>query len=392
MPKSIRPVLGQPSWSFQSSHVAAHLTRLGGQLGPVTFRLGRKHITPFSVAPWAEEKPDPSLPAMLRALRGDFFCAPFGGNATPWRGEKHPPHGETANASWTLQSLVENASGAMLHAGLDLTIRRGRVDKFVRLVAGQTAIYQRHVISGARGPMNVGHHAMLHFPEGPGSGVISTSPLLQGQVFPGAFESPENRGYQSLKPGATFRSLDRVPLLVGGTTDLSRYPARKGFEDLVMLTPAENVTLGWTAVTFPGQRYVWFSLRDPRQLRHTIFWISNAGRHYAPWNGRHTAVMGLEDVTSYFHEGLAESVRPNPLSRRGLPTALALDPKTPTSISYIMAVAAIPVGFDRVADIVPTPGGVELRAAGGQRVTCALDLEFLGLGDCAGRGATPFFP
>ena len=78
----------------------------------------------------------------------------------------------------------------------------------------------------------------------------------------------------------------------------------------------------WTAVTFPAQRYVWFALKDPRVLRSTVLWHSNGGRHYPPWNGRHVNVLGMEDVTTYFHFGLAESARPNSISRRGFPTCL----------------------------------------------------------------------
>ena len=374
---TLQTIRGQPSWSFRSSHVHASLTRLGGHLAPVSFRVGHTMVAPLSVAPWAEENLAPDALPLLRALRGDFFCAPFGGNATPWRGEKHPVHGEAAGAMWRLRSFEKSDARRTLHASIDTTIRRGHVDKFVTLIEGHAAVYQRHVLSGARGPMCVGHHAMLKFPDAPGSGVISTSPFVRGQVFPEAFESPENRGYQSLKPGATFRALDRVPLLGGGTTDLTRYPARKGFEDLVMLTADAKLPLAWTAVTFPRGRHVWFALRDPRVLRHTIFWISNGGRHYPPWNGRHTAVLGIEDVTSYFHYGLAESARANPLSRRGIPTTLTLHSRKPTAINYIMAVAEIPAGFDRVAAIRAAPGGVELVAASGKRVPCALDLEFL---------------
>ena len=38
-PPLLRTVLGQPSWSFESSHVTAHLTKLGGHLAPVAFRV-----------------------------------------------------------------------------------------------------------------------------------------------------------------------------------------------------------------------------------------------------------------------------------------------------------------------------------------------------------------
>lgn len=373
----LQTVHGQPSWSFHSSHVHAHLTRLGGHLGPVTFRLGHRIVSPLSVAPWAEEKLAADTPDLLRALRGDFFCAPFGGNATAWRGEKHPGHGETANAKWHLDAFERTGERLTVHASLPLSIRRGRVDKFISLIEGHTAVYDRHVISGARGPMGVGHHAMIKFPDEPGSGIVSTSRFVQGQVFPGAFESPEARGYQSLSPGATFTRLDRVPQSAGGFADLTRFPARRGFEDLVMLTADPKLKLAWNAVTFPKQRFVWFALRDPRVLTQTVLWLSNGGRHYAPWNGRHVNVIGIEDVTAYFHCGLAESARPNPVSRRGIPTTLPLHPKKPTTVNYIFGVAEIPAGFDRVQAIYPAEGGIELVAASGKRAAAAVALDFL---------------
>ena len=100
-----------------------------------------------------------------------------------------------------------------------------------------TPIYQRHIVREMSGPMDLGHHAMLRFPDAPdeeGSAIISTSPFIRGQVLDEAIERPEARGYQSLKPGAMFRSLKRVPdCSLGKRTDLTRYPARRGFEDLV---------------------------------------------------------------------------------------------------------------------------------------------------------------
>jgi hypothetical protein len=374
---SLQTVHGQPSWPLRSSHVHAYLTKLGGHLGPVMFRLDHRTVSPLSVAPWAEEPGARGTIPLLRALRGDFFCAPFGGNGVPWRGEKHPPHGETANSSWRLAGVERADDGVILRAELELRTRRGRVEKCLRLPEGRPIVYQRHVISGARGPLSVGHHAMVKFPELAESGVVSTSRFVRAQVLPDPFEQPENRGYSALKPGAQFRSLDRVPLLAGGTTDLSRFPARRGYDDLVMLTADPKLPFAWSAVTFPVQRYVYFALRDPRTLRHTILWISNGGRHYAPWNGRHTAVMGIEDTTSYFHYGLAESAKANPLSRRGIPTTLRLHPKKPTTVNYIIGVAAIPQGFDRVADIRAIPGGVELVSRSGKRVRSGVELDWL---------------
>jgi hypothetical protein len=371
---------GQPAWRLVSSHVEAFVTETGGQVGPVTFdRQGRK-LNPYSVAPWAEESLDHSVPAILKVLRGDFFCLPFGGNTTPYHGEKHPVHGETANARWRFESLQTGGGRCCLHLSLATKKRPGRVDKRIWLVDGQDAIYSQHIIAGMSGPMNLGHHAMLKFPDEPGSGCVSTSRFVYGQVFPQTFERPEARGYSALEPGAEFRSLTKVPTRTGEMADLSRYPARRGFEDLVMVVNDLQTPFAWTAVAFPKDRYVWFALKDPRILPQTIFWISNGGRHYPPWNGRHVNVMGLEEVCSYFHLGLAESARKNPLTAKGFPTCIKLNPKKPLVVPYIMGIARTPPGFDRVAAIQPGDNNrrITLLAASGKKATATVDLDFLG--------------
>ena len=375
-------IYGQPSWRLASTEVEAFVTKVGGHLGPVTFdRKGRK-LQPYSVAPWAEERIDPSLPPIIKVLRGDFFCLPFGGNVTPFGREKHPVHGETSNARWQFRSLETRAGRRCLHLRLNTKVRPGRVDKRIWLVEGQNAVYTQHVVSGMSGPMNLGHHAMLKFPDAPGSGLVSTSRFVYGQVFPQAFELPENRGYTWLKPGAEFKSLEQVPSITGESTDLTRYPARRGFEDLVMLVNDVEAPFAWTAVSFPKERYAWFALKDPRILRGTVFWLSNGGRHYPPWNSRHVNVMGLEEVTAYFHLGLAESTRTNPISKKGFPTCLALNPRKPLVVSYIMGLARVPAGFDRVASIrsVRANQAILLQSASGRKTEAAVDLGFLQAG------------
>jgi hypothetical protein len=336
-------------------------------------------ITPYSIAPWAGEKLDPKTPAMIRVLRGDFFCLPFGGNAAAYRGEKHPAHGETANAKWRLEAQESRAGRHRLHLSLKTKIRPGRVDKEITLVDGEDTVYSRHTISAMSGPMCLGHHAMLKFPDAEGSGAVSTSRFVYGQVFPAVFEKPEEGGYVSLKAGAEFESLEAVPMATGGMADLSRYPARRGFEDLVMMVSDAAQPFAWTAVAFAKERFVWFALKNPKVLRETVFWMSNRGRHYPPWSSRHVNVMGIEDVTAYFHFGLAESAGPNPISARW-PTRVMLKPEKPLVVNYIMGVAVIPRGFDRVRAIEPGADGqsITLEAASGQKAAARVDLGFLG--------------
>ena len=374
-----RIVLGQPSWRLASSQVEAFVTEMGGHLGPVTFDRKGRRLQPYSVAPWAEEQIDPSTPTILKVLRGDFFCMPFGGNDTPFGREKHPVHGETANARWQFRSLETQSGRTCLHLSLTTKVRPGRVDKRIGLVDGQNTLYCQHVVSGMSGPMNLGHHAMLKFPDAPGSGLVSTSRFVYGQVFPLAFELPEKRGYSCLQRGAEFRSLQKVPTITGETADLTQYPARRGFEDLILLVSDAKLPFAWTAVTFPKERYVWFALKNPRVLRETVFWISNGGRHYPPWSSRHVNVMGLEEVTSYYAIGLAESARPNPFSRKGLPTCLTLNPRKPLVVPYIMGIATVPAGFDRVTSIQAARRNqaILLKSASGKQAEAAVELDFL---------------
>jgi len=133
-------------------------------------------------------------------------------------------------------------------------------------------------------------------------------------------------------------------------------------------------------VAFPQQGYVWFALKDPRVLRETILWISNGGRHMSPWSSKHVNVMGLEEVTSYFHVGLAESAKDNHIRQMGYPTTLTLDRQKPTNVNYIMAVAPIGKDFDEVATIEPTANGVSLIAKSGSRTAVPIDLAFLQAG------------
>lgn len=373
-------VFGQPSWTLASDTVELNVTRTGGQVGPVTFKTRKGPVQPYSVAPWAEEPCVTSLPPVVGALRGDFFCLPFGGNSAPHRGEQHPVHGETANAEWRLDARSESRDECGLHLSLRTKTRPGLVSKHVLLRAGHAAVYTQHVVRDMSGPMCLGHHAMLKLPGSEGSGAIATSPFVHGQVFPELTELPANGGYSSLRPGACFRSLKSVPMIDGQSADLSAFPARKGFEDIVMTVADATQPFAWTSLTCCGEGWTWIAFKDPQILRNTVMWFSNAGRHYAPWNGRHTGVVGLEEVTSFFHYGLAQSARPNALSRMGFPTCIRMNKRTPLVVNYITALVATPRGFDRVARVNYQPSRepkLELVSSNGIKVPLVADLGFL---------------
>lgn len=340
----MRSIHGENSDTIASDLVEASITRRAGHLAPVVFQLGERKVSPYALAPWQPNEVDPSLPELLLVLRGDFMCFPFGGSAD------RPPHGVTANLEW---SLVEQDQRS-----IRLSIRdvdgRATFEKKVSLRDGETVVYQEYGISGADGTFSYGNHPVIdfsHLPEG--AGRVTISPFRWGSVYTGLFSNPENREYGALKPAATFTDLREVPLANGGVTDLTRYPARKGFDDLVMMM-SEPATaeqpFAWSAAVLDG--YVWFSLKNPADFPCTLFWISNGGRHGEPWNGRHLGRMGIEEVCSHFADGPDVS-REDRLASQGVPTARKFTPEEKVSLRIVQGVAAVPADFGVVTSIRP---------------------------------------
>ena len=352
------------SWRLQADRAIAAVTIEGGHVGPVTFDLGGRQVEPMHVAPWAGEQLDASLPPMLRHLRGDFFCLPFG--------EGEPPHGTTANDRWTLQRISDD--GRRLDASMQLA-GDAEITKTVSLVDGQTVVYQRHTTRGLTGPQCFGHHAMLHFPDAGEGAHVSVSPFIRGQVAPQPIEVPP-AGRSALQSGALFDDLRTVPRADGGMADLSRYPVRPGYEDIVQVFADPTLDLAWSAVSLPSRGYCWFSLRDPRVLTGTLLWHSNGGRLYPPWNGRHRNVLGIEDVTSYFHLGREASVVDNPATAAGQTTALPGD----LDVRTLWGVAAIDEGFGRVVQIATHPGHITMTDHTGRSVRTSASPDFLATG------------
>lgn len=116
---------------------------------------------------------------------------------------------------------------------------------------------------------------------------------------------------------------------------------------MFLLCADETLEFAWNAVTFPERGYAWFALRDPRQFASTLLWCLNGGRDFPPWNGRHVGVMAIEDVTAYFHDGIAASCERNALADLGVRTCLAPDARGRLTLTYMQGVARLPAGFDR---------------------------------------------
>ena len=369
----------QPSFLLANDQVRLSVTEVGGHMAPVKFFADSKSpIEPYYISPWQDE-PKTEMPApVLNSLRGDFFCMPFGGNADTVDGEKHPPHGEIAGSKWKAISVEDVGDVTRLTLEFETQVRKGKVTKQLSLVKGQNVVYSKHTIEGFPGRVPLGHHATLAMPEKEGSVQLASSKIRFGMTCPGVFSDPKKGEYQALLPGVQWTDLTKVPVLAKDApdADLSKLPARYGYADLVQLVndPAGDHP-AWMTATFTDAGYVWFSLKDPKILASTVFWMEYHGRHGHPWNGRNNC-LGLEDVTSHFADGLAPSMAENVLSKQGVPTTVELTANNPTVVNYIQGVARVPADFDRVVTMEFGTGEITLVSPDGKRITVPVNHQF----------------
>jgi len=355
---------GAESFGIEADLVTACCTGTGGHLAPVRFDIGGRWVTPYSLAPWQPAECAEGTPPILRLLRGDFFCLPFGENPGL------DVHGEPANSDWECVAH-EPARLVMRLAMRELP---GTVTKTVSLKAGQRALYQEHLVEGLDGHFNYGHHAIIEFPAQGGPYFVNTGPFKYGSTFPKAFSDATSGEKQALAVGAEFTSLAKVPRLDGGTTSLNEYPARDGCEDLIMVSSSDP-EFGWTAATLDG--YVWVSLKDTRILPSTLFWISNGGRPNPPWNGVHRRRIGLEEVNSYFCEGL-ELSRQDLLADRGIATAGRFAADVPCAIRALHVAHPVPPEFGMVTSVERRDDdAITITGANGQTVVAPVNWQFI---------------
>jgi len=387
MAEAKRIIHGQASWLLASDQVELAVTETGGQMAPVTFFRGsRVPVQPYYLNPWQGDST--GLP-LLDVLRGDFFCMPFGAG-NKYRGEDHPPHGETANAKWGLVERKAAAGQAALTLSLEAKARPGTVVKTIQLAAAHNALYLSHELRGFSGRMCFSHHPILEVPEEPGSLRLSASPFRLGMTAPRKEAANAGNEYYSLAGGARFTALHRVPTLWKDAPfdDCSTFPRRYGFMDLAAVFARPGRYPAWVAAVFPSRGYLWYALKDPAVLPQLLLWMDNGGRHAPPWNGRNRC-LGVEDGCSFFGEGLAAAARANELTRQGIPTSVSLSPGRPTVIRHIQGVVRVPSGFDRVQSVAFAPGRATFLAASGKKVSTAVCWEFLRTGVVEAANMSP---
>ncbi|WP_374313911.1 hypothetical protein [Dongia sp.] len=351
-------------WQLDWPFGTAEIISLGGMLGPVNFRLpdGRA-LQPMYLAPWLNDPATPDLPPLLRHLRGEFPCVPFG--RTDFPEGLDTPLFQSSSPGLTRGSTLSAAPvDARVKPGHDEKIWE-RADPRDGWEHGYSANQPWSLISADRQHVRIGidypesspiarlERQVSADPEQPALDLSLTIWARQDATLPVALHPTfRTTGGVRVLPGP-FTAAIAYP--VPTETDVSQLIADGRSADLAVL-PALSGPLDLTRLPLPVKTEELLQLKDCKapfslyyetegvtmtlwwdqdQLPDVMLWVSNGGRAGFPWNGRNYA-LGIEPVNGAFDLGrVAAPPADHPLAtRRGL----TLRKGKPLRLDYRIAV------------------------------------------------------
>ncbi|MEP3436629.1 MAG: hypothetical protein ABJN75_07605 [Hoeflea sp.] len=353
-------------YSIDLDPVSLKLDASVGHIADLTIRDGERLLSPLHRAPWVDD-PAAEFPAgtapNVKRLSGDFLCAPFGRNDI----ENAPSHGWSANSVWDHVETLRQDDRLTVAFRLQRRVMGATVEKRIMLVAGHPFVYQQHSFTGGAGAISAAHHVMVHMENG---GDLTFSPKHGARTPSEALEMDPSRGRSILAYPAQSTDLTEFPLANGGFADLTRYPPGQNHEDFLTLVEAAEVkdarvkdvgvedtrseapvhSLGWTVVSRKAEQDHVIVLKQPGVLPVTMLWMSNGGRNYAPWSGRHAGVLGIEDARAS-PLGHADSCGENEFTRSGVPTCFDLGSERKIIIRQVIGACAASPRAGKLIDV-----------------------------------------
>lgn len=332
--------LGSLAWDRGRLDVQA----LGGMMGPVEVVLddGRA-VKPFAVASWGDnptEAWEATEAPLLKRLRGDWLCLPFGLPGKPradldadWlegldRNLKSPDpaqHGACSNADWRLDKAEPHALTISFAPDEKFPIAR-LVRRFSVADGDPTIEIETRIEARAPCELPWGCHPIFRLPDQPGAFEIGLGGNATLFTYPGYFE----RGVSRVAHGKTGVRLDAVPMLDGSVQSFAALPLSFDTEELFLVSGHG----GAIRLTNRAEGYRAAMEWDPDVLPGLVLWVSNRGRRQPPWNGRHLA-LGVEPVCGPLELGYAHAVNPkSPLRAHGVATATRFSPERPLETRY----------------------------------------------------------
>lgn len=364
------------TYSFDLDPVSVSVDLSVGHIAELKIRDGNRILSPLHRAPWVDDPEadfPPDTPANVRRLSGDFFCAPFGRNDI----EEGPSHGWSANSAWDHIETTRQENRLTAVFRLQRKIMGAIVEKRISLMSGHPFLYQANSLAGGAGAVSVAHHVMVHMA---GGGDLAVSPKRLAQTLPEPLETDPALGRCLLAPGAEAADLSRFPLADGGVADLTMYPLGDAHEDFAALVERPGHSLGWSVVSRKRESDRIIVLKRPDMLPLTMLWMSNGGRHYAPWSSRHAGVLGIEDARAS-PLGHADSCRANSLNRRGIPTAFQLEEGKTITVRQVIGACASGREGESIRDVTAETDRLILSSQDGRVSTLAYDPDFLSAED-----------
>ena len=317
---------------------------LGCKMMP-TFNLNGKVIKPLHEPNWLEDKSQDfeSLPGILKNLKGEFPCVPFGINSSiidltnEWKSsysEKpyivNEPHGYSANKKWELVNLESHeAEFKITYPENDFVSFLNRKIKVNDNEPNKIfCSLQINVKQDCELP--IGLHPMLRIPKNFSKVKIRPGNFKFGLNYPGIVLKDKTLG----AIGKEFESLEKVMGLNGENIDLSMPPFKGNYEDLFQLCGVD----GNVSIENYEDNYILDFKWNPSHFTSVLMWVSNKGRTEYPWNSNHVT-MGFEPITSAF--GLSTHVstnNENPIVKRNVPTTIKFFKDLPFETHYSFSI------------------------------------------------------
>lgn len=345
------------SIAIQSAYGHAHIHSLGAMIGPARFRTDRAEpqpVEPFFVAPWSDDAgPDyDALPALMRRLRGEWPCVPFG-NADPELARRNDLPGDwRADPSWRKSDSDACFHGFGAHHPWHLTPDGARSvtaeveyppDHSIELVKRRVTLreheptldFELEILPRRTCRLPIALHPVFRLPacrNGQPRAELEFSRGARAWTFPVAVE----RGRTLLLANQQGAPVGAVCDGRGTARDLRLLPFEQPSEELVLLTDIE----GRVTLTNFADRYAVTLSWDSNVLPSCLLWISNGGRLGYPWLGR-VCALGIEPCAAPFDLGPAYAGDADtPLRRAGIRTDVAFDANARRHLRYSIAVSS----------------------------------------------------
>jgi hypothetical protein len=316
LPPVPAPLVWRLDWAFGRAEVQA----LGGMLGPLHFRLdAERELQVMHVAPWAGTTDSLALPGILRRMRGEWPCVPFGRTDLPpdlpdgWQPlapDDRWAHGYSSNHRWECEYQSADRLSLAIEYPDDSPV--ARIERHVRAVAHAPAldidlvVWPRHSLR-----LPAGLHPTFRLPHP--NGRVQLKLGTHEGIF--TYPSGSAGAISRLRPDTRSDSLDAMAGM-SGTIDLSHLPLDDDGEELLQVRALRadgGAPLSLHYLDYEAHVGLWW---DTAQFPDLMLWMSNRGRPEFPWDGRHVA-LGAEPVNSVFDLGrVARPPAGHPLADR----------------------------------------------------------------------------